>query len=112
MASERLCGGCWASETFCGASERFCVGSVVGAIWGVIYKVIFGGGLPPAAPQNHGWGRPSAAPTHDLGFQNHLIYDPQMAPTTGPTQNRSEAPQNLSEAQQTPQNLSEAIPPF
>ena len=32
MASERFCGVCWASERFCGASERFCVGSVVGAI--------------------------------------------------------------------------------
>ena len=40
MASERFCGVCWASERFCGASERFCVGSVVGAIWEVIYKMI------------------------------------------------------------------------
>ena len=40
-----------------------------------------------------------------------LYMTPQMAPTTDPTQNLSEAPQNLSEAQQTPQNLSEAIPP-
>ena len=38
-----------------------------------------------------------------------LYMTPQMAPTTDPTQNRSEAPQNLSEAQQTPQNLNYAI---
>ena len=49
LASERFCGVCWASERFCGASERFCVGSVVGAIWGVIYKMILVGRLsvPP-----------------------------------------------------------------
>ena len=67
MASERFCGVCWASERFCGASERFCVGSVVGAIWGVIYKMILeaqimgGGGRRPPPPMILG-GRPEAAP--------------------------------------------------
>ena len=40
-----------------------------------------------------------------------LYMTPQMVPTTDPTQNLPEAPQNLSEAEQTPQNLSEAILP-
>ena len=75
-------------------------GSVWGLLWGPsgdIYKVIFWG-RPRPPPKIVGGGGLRPPPPMIWASKIILYMTPQMAPTTDPTQNRSEAPQNLSEA--------------